>query len=120
MSQNDRTDYMLLVFQDQLDIYLMVFLRDPGGNTLAVVAAVRAAGAVSATALHQEAAWPENSICPLQLLTQGYREVAWCAAVQSNFLPQQIEIGSSSKTQRRHDQSHFLSKQTLLLIYDYA
>lgn len=105
---------MLLVFHDHVDIYLMVFLCDPGGNTLAVVAAVRAAGTVSTTALHQEAAWPENGICPLQLLTQGYREVAWSAAVQSNFLPQQIEISPSSKTQTRHDQNHLLSKQTLL------
>ncbi len=77
------TDYTLhvLVFHHHVDIYLMVFLCDPGGNTLAVIAAVRAAGAVSTTALHQEAAWPENGICPLQLLTQGYREVAWSAAV---------------------------------------
>lgn len=86
----------------------MVFLRDPGRDTLAVVAAVRAAGTVSTTALHQEAAWPENGICPRQLLTQGYGEVAWSATVQSNFLPQQIEISPSSKTQRRHDHKHFL------------
>lgn len=83
------------IFHHHVDSHLVVFLRDPAGNTLAVVAAVRAAGAVSTTALHQEAAGPENDICPLQLLTQGYREVAWSAAVQSNFLPQQIEISSS-------------------------
>ena len=79
----------------------MVFLCDPGGDTLAVVAAVRAAGAVSTTALHQEAAGPEDGICPLQLLTQGHGEVARRAAVQLHFLPQQIEIGPASKTQRR-------------------
>lgn len=49
----------------QIDIYLMVLLCDPGGHTLAVVAAVSAAGTVSTTALHQEAAGPENGICPL-------------------------------------------------------
>lgn len=75
----------------------MVFLRDSGGDTLTVVAAVRAAGTVSTTALHQEAAGPENGICPPQLLTQGHREVARSAAVQSNFLPQLVEIGSSLK-----------------------
>lgn len=79
----------------------MVFLCDPGGNALAVVAAVRAAGAVSTAAIHQEAAWPENGIGPLQLLTQGHWEVAWCAAVQSNFVPQQIKICSSSKDTKK-------------------
>lgn len=80
------------------NIYLVVFLCDPGGNTLAVVAAVRAAGAVSTAALHQEAAWPENGIGPFQLLAQSYRKVAWSATVQSNFIPQKIKISSSLKT----------------------
>lgn len=84
----------------------MVFLCDPGRDTLAVEAAVRAACTVSTTALHQEAAWPENGISPHQLLTQGYREVAWSAAVQSNLLPQQIEVSSSSKTQRKSDHKY--------------
>lgn len=76
----------------------MVLLGHPAGNALAVVAAVRAAGAVSTAAFHQEAARPENGIGPLQLLTQGHGEVAWSAAVQLDFLPQQVEISSSSKT----------------------
>lgn len=78
----------------------MVLLGDPCRGALAVVAAVGATGAVSTAALHQEAAGPEDGICPLQLLAQGYGEVARRAAVQLNLLPQQIEIGSSSKTQR--------------------
>lgn len=80
-----------------VSIYLVVFLRDPGGNALAVVAAVRAAGAVSTAAIHQEAAWPEDGIGPLQLLTQRHGKVARCAAVQANFVPEQIQICSSSK-----------------------
>lgn len=84
---------------EHVDTYLMVFLCDPGRLTLAVVAAVGAAGAVSAAALHQEAAWPENGIGPLELLTQGDGEVPGSAAVQADFLSQQIEIGSASKTQ---------------------
>lgn len=66
---------------EYVDFHLVVFLCDPGRNTLAVVAAVRAAGAVSTTALHQEAAWPENGVSPHQLLTQGHGEVAWSATV---------------------------------------
>lgn len=81
---------------DQIDIYLMIFLCDSGRNTLTVVAAVRAAGTVSTTALHQEAAGPENDICPFQLFTQGYREITWRAAVELNFFPQKIEISSTS------------------------
>lgn len=80
-----------------MDVYLMVFFCDPGRHTLAVVAAVRTAGTVSTTTLHQEAAGPENGICPLQLLTQGYGEVAWSAAVQLDVLSQLIEIISSLK-----------------------
>ena len=89
MSENVYKCSMSLVFH-KVSIHLMVFLCDPGRNTLTVEAAVRAAGTVSTTALHQEAARPENGICPLQLLTQGNREVSWGAAVQSHFLPQQI------------------------------
>ncbi len=92
----------------------MVFLCDPGGNTLAVVAAVRAAGAVSTAALHQEAARPENGIRPLQLLTQRHGEVARSATVQSHLLPQKVEISTTSKTQTRHDQSHILSNLYLM------
>lgn len=91
---------MFIVFHDQVDIYLVVFLGNPGGNTLTVVTAVGAAGTVSTTALHQEAAGPENGIRPFQLLTQGDRKVAWSAAVQPNLLPQEIEISSSSKKNR--------------------
>lgn len=69
------------------NVYLVVFLCDPGGNALAVVAAVGAAGAVSAAALHQEAAWPENGVGPSQLLAQRHGEVARRATVQSNFIP---------------------------------
>lgn len=69
------------------NVYLVVFLCDPGGNALAVVAAVGAAGAVSAAALHQEAAWPENGVGLLQLLAQGHGEVARRATVQPNFIP---------------------------------
>lgn len=83
------------------DVYLVVFLRDPGGDALAVVAAVGAAGAVSAAALHQEAAWPENGVGLLQLLAQRHGEVARRAAVQSNFVPQQIEIRPSLKGTER-------------------
>lgn len=69
------------------NVYLVVFLCDPGGNALAVVAAVGAAGAVSPAALHQEAAWPENGVGLLQLLAQRHGEVARRATVQSNFIP---------------------------------
>lgn len=75
--------------------YLMELLCDPGRTALAAKAALRAAGAVPTTALHQEAAGPENGICSLQLFTQNHREVAGSAAVQSNFFPQQIQISSS-------------------------
>lgn len=51
-------------------LHLMVFLGDPGRDALTVVAAVGAAGAVSAAALHQEAAGPEDGVRPRQLLTQ--------------------------------------------------
>lgn len=64
----------------------MVFLGGFGWNTLTVEAAMGAAGTVSTTALHQEAAGPEDGICPLQLLAQGHGEVARGAAVEANIL----------------------------------
>jgi hypothetical protein len=48
--------------------YLMVLVDYPGGHTLAVEAAVRAAGTVTPAALHQEAARPEDGVRPLELL----------------------------------------------------
>lgn len=79
----------------------MVFLCDPCWHALAVNAAMRAAGAVSTTALYKEAAGPENDICPFQFLSQRHGVVTWSAAVQTNFLPQHIEISSFSKTQKK-------------------
>lgn len=100
-----RCDTRTLQTDKGVDSCLVVFLRDPGGNTLAVVAAVGAAGAVSAAALHQEAARPENGVRPLELLAQRHGEVPRRAAVESNLLPQQIEISSSSRAQEtRSDQ----------------
>lgn len=81
-------------------LHLVVFLGDPGGDALTVVAAVGAAGAVSAAALHQEAAGPEDGVRPRQLLTQRHGEVARRAAVQPDVLPQQIEIDSPLKDSR--------------------
>lgn len=95
-------------------IYLVVFLGDPGGNTLTVEAAVRAAGAVSAAALHQEAAGPEDGVRPRQLLTQRHGEVARCAAVQPDVLPQQVEIDSSWKTESVPSETN----QTLHLLHN--
>lgn len=82
--------------------HLMVFLGDPGRDALTVVAAVGAAGAVSAAALHQEAAGPEDGVRPRQLLTQRHREVARRAAVKPDVLPQQIEIDSPFDRQHTH------------------
>lgn len=86
--------------------HLMVFLGDPGGDALTVVAAVRAAGAVSAAALHQEAAGPEDGVRPRQLLAQRHGEVARRAAVQPDVLPQQIEIDSPLKGSTRRGASY--------------
>lgn len=73
----------------------MVLVDYPGGHTLAVEAAVRAAGTVTPAALHQEAARPEDGVRPLELLPQGDREVARRAAVQSHLFSQQVEIHPS-------------------------
>lgn len=94
----------------------MIFLCDSGRNTLTVIAAVRAAGTVSTTALHQEAAGPENDICPFQLFTQGYREITWRAAVQLNFFPQKIEISSTSNASDILLFQHNISPKHILLI----
>lgn len=75
----------------------MVLLDDPGRRTLAVGAAMRAAGTVAPTALHQEAARPEDGVRPLELLPQGDREVARRAAVQSHLFSQQVEIHPCSR-----------------------
>lgn len=51
-------------------IYLMVFFGHFGGRALAIVAVVRAACTVPSTALHQQAAGPEDGVRPFQLLPQ--------------------------------------------------
>lgn len=96
------------------DLYLVVLLRYPGWNTLTVVAPVRATGTVSTTTLHQEAARPENGIRPFKLFTQGYGEVTWSTAVQSNLFPQQIEISSAFKAQKKWSASFSLVNMSQL------
>lgn len=47
--------------------YLVIFLGDFAGDTLTLIAGVHAAGTVPATTLDEEAAWPEDGVCSLQL-----------------------------------------------------
>lgn len=46
---------------------LVIFLGDFAGDTLTLIAGVHAAGTVPATTLDEEAAWPEDGVCSLQL-----------------------------------------------------
>lgn len=70
----------------------MVFFGDFGWHTLAVIAALLTAGTVPTTPFDQQAQWPEDGVCPLELLAQGHGEVARGAAVQPRLLLQQVQI----------------------------
>lgn len=54
---------------NKMSDYLVVFLCNSGGETLAVEAAMRAAGTVPTATLDEEAAGPEDDICPFQLFS---------------------------------------------------
>lgn len=70
----------------------MVLFRNFTRNTLTFIAVVEAAGTIPSTALNQETAWPEDGICPLQFFPNGHREVPRCAAVESHFLFEKVEV----------------------------
>lgn len=79
---------------------LVILLGDLAGDTLTLAAGLQAARAVPATALHQEAARPEDGVGPLQLLPDRHREVAGRAAVEPHLLLEQVQVhhsGFSSK-----------------------
>lgn len=70
----------------------MILLGDLAGDTLTLAAGLQAARAVPATALHQEAARPEDGVGPLQLLPDRHREVAGRAAVEPHLLLEQVQV----------------------------
>lgn len=96
-------------------LYLVVFFGHFSGSALTLVAVVRAAGAVSSTSLHQQAAGPEDHVRPLQLLTQGHRIITRSAAVEPDLLPEQVQIHHTLTRAHTHFRQLFTSAFIIVL-----
>ena len=91
--------------------YLVVLPGGPAGHAGTLVPRLGAglgalgAAAVPAAALDQQAAGPEDGVRPPQLLAQRHRHVPRGAAVQTDLLPQLVQVCSHwrhSGTTTRH------------------